>query len=187
MKLNHSHSAVWTFFRADQVEAALIALGKADFPMNQVFVLTRSSNGAGPVVFRGDTIAHENTQKGATVGAIAGGATGGVAGLILGLGAAALSPVVGPVMIIGAAATALATTLTTGVTGATIGGLLGALIGHSLPKQRVQDYHRYLERGDYLLVVKGTDVDLRHAEAALRLPPAGAFDNVSRSGELSVH
>jgi hypothetical protein len=84
----------------------------------------------------------------------------------VGLGAIAI-PGIGPVMLAGATATALATTLSGTAIGAVAGGLIGALIGLGIPEDRARVYSDRVSRGDYLVMVEGTDEDVRRAEAVL--------------------
>ncbi|MBD2189962.1 signal transduction histidine kinase (STHK), LytS, partial [Pseudanabaena mucicola] len=101
--------------------------------------------------------------EGAATGAASGGAVGGLTGLLVGLGLVAI-PGVGPVMLAGAAATALATTLTGGAIGAAAGSLVGGLVGLGIPKDRAKIYSDRVEQGDYLVMVDGTDQEIRQAE-----------------------
>ncbi|UBF23877.1 hypothetical protein K9N68_19200 [Kovacikia minuta CCNUW1] len=99
-------------------------------------------------------------------GAATGGALGGLGGLLVGLGTLAI-PGFGPVMLGGAAATALATALTGGAIGATAGGLTGALVGTGIPEDRAKVYNDRVARGDYLVMINGTEAETRQAEAIL--------------------
>jgi hypothetical protein len=105
-------------------------------------------------------------DEGAKAGAITGGTLGGLTGLLVGLGALAI-PGIGPVMLAGATATALATTLSGAAIGAAAGGLLGALVGLGIPEERAKVYNDRVNRGDYLVMVDGTEDDIRRAEAIL--------------------
>jgi uncharacterized membrane protein len=156
MSLNSHMRAVGVFSTRAQAEAALAELKESNFPINQVSVIAK--DGELPV-------ADNKAQEGTTIGAIAGGTVGGVVGLIIGLGTLAAIPGVGPVAFLGAAATALATTLTTGVLGATAGGLLGALIGYGIPEDQAKVYHDRIHRGEYFVMVEGSEADIRQAEA----------------------
>ena len=157
MTLNPHMRAVGVFSNRAQAEAALAELKASDFPMNQVSVIAKDGE---PKV-----AADNKAQEGTTIGAIAGGTVGGVVGLIIGLGTLAAIPGVGPVAFLGAAATALATTLTTGVLGATAGGLLGALVGYGIPEDQAKVYHDRIHRGEYFVMVEGSEADVRQAEA----------------------
>jgi hypothetical protein len=82
------------------------------------------------------------------------------------LGALAI-PGIGPVMAGGALATALATTAAGGAIGAAAGGLTGALVGLGIPEERAKFYNDRVNHGDYLVMVDGTEDEIRRAEAIL--------------------
>ncbi len=164
--------AVGVFSKRQDAELALRELRDSHYPMDRVSVITqdadRQDNIAGADV-RGDV--HERTEgnkadEGATTGALAGGTVGGITGLLVGLGTLAI-PGIGPVMLAGAAATAIATTLAGTAIGAATGGLLGALVGAGIPEERARVYHDRISRGHYLIMVEGTEDDVRRAEAIL--------------------
>jgi len=90
---------------------------------------------------------------------VTGGAVGGLTGLLVGLGALAI-PGIGPVMLAGATATALASSFWRGDCAAA-GGLLGALVGLGIPEERARVYNSRLSQGDYLVIVDGTDDEIR--------------------------
>jgi hypothetical protein len=70
-------------------------------------------------------------------------------------------------MLAGATATALATTVSGGAIGAAAGSLFGALVGLGIPEERARVYNDRLSRGDYLVILDGTDDEIRRAEAIL--------------------
>jgi hypothetical protein len=141
--------------------------------MDRVSVITRDADRQNDIAgadVRDDV--RERTEgnkadEGATTGAIAGGTLGGLTGLLVGLGTLAI-PGIGPIMLAGATATAIATTIAGGAIGAVAGGLLGSLIGLGIPEERARVYQDRISRGDYLILVEGTDDEIRHAEAILR-------------------
>lgn len=106
-------------------------------------------------------------DEGAATGAIAGGTLGGLTGLLVGLGALAI-PGIGPVMLAGATATAIATTLSGTAIGAAAGGLLGGLIGLGIPEEQAKVYNDRVSRGDYLVIVDGSNDEIARAETILR-------------------
>ena len=172
MALRQDRRAVGVFSKRQDTELALRELRDSNFPMDRVSVITQDAdsrdNIAGADV-RDDVRDRGEGNKadeGATTGAIAGGTLGGLTGLLVGLGTLAI-PGIGPVMLAGAAATAIATTLAGGAIGAVTGGLLGALVGLGIPEERARAYHDRISRGHYLIIVEGTDDEIRHAEAIL--------------------
>ncbi|WP_199290453.1 general stress protein [Leptolyngbya sp. FACHB-36] len=176
--------AIGVFANSRDVKAALTDLRDSGFSMNQVSVIAKDTN-------QPDRLAGVETtsrpikkaEKGAKTGAVTGGALGGLGGLLVGLGALAI-PGVGPVILGGAAATALATAVSGSVIGAAAGGLAGGLVGVGIPEDRAKLYNDQFERGDYLVLVDGTEDELRRAEAILNrrgIRDWGIFDAVSGS------
>jgi uncharacterized protein YcfJ len=70
-------------------------------------------------------------------------------------------------MLGGALATALATTISGGAIGAAAGGLVGGLVGLGIPEDRARVYNDRVSRGDYLVIVDGSEDEIRRAEAVL--------------------
>lgn len=161
------HRALGVFTTRSETEAALEQLRDAGFPMNKVSAIARDAD-------RDDEIAGVDVKdpvgnkadEGAATGAVTGGALGGITGLLVGLGALAI-PGVGPIMLAGAGATALATTLAGTALGAAAGGLIGALAGMGIPEDRARIYSDRVARGDYLVIVDGTEEEIRRAENIL--------------------
>lgn len=159
--------AVGVFSTRRDVEHALHELKNAGFDMNRVSVITRDGERddiAGAEVR--DRVG-DKSDEGAAVGAVSGGAIGGLTGLLVGLGTLAI-PGIGPIMLAGAAATALATTLAGAGIGAVAGSLLGALIGLGIPEERAKVYDERVQRGQYLVIIDGTDAEIARAEVILR-------------------
>jgi hypothetical protein len=137
--------------------------------MDRVSVITRDADRQNDIAgadVHGSIADRTRADEGAATGAVAGGIAGGLTGLLVGLGTLAI-PGIGPIMLAGATATALATTLAGGAIGAVTGGLLGGLIGLGIPEERAKVYDQRVTRGDYLVIVEGTEDDLRRAEAIL--------------------
>jgi len=166
--LGRHHRAVGVFPHRRDAEAALHELRDAGFNMDHVSVVGKDAGShdqiAGADV--SDRAMGNKADEGAKAGAATGGALGGLTGLLVGLGALAI-PGIGPVMAGGALATALATTAAGGAIGATAGGLGGALIGLGIPEERARVYNDRVNRGDYLVMVDGTEDEIRHAETIL--------------------
>ena len=176
MIMSHHKRAVGAFSSYQTAETALRELRDSGFPMDRVSVVGRDSDRPG--VMAGADVSDRLSDKtervsretqadeGAKTGAIAGGALGGLTGLLVGLGAVAI-PGIGPVMLGGALATALATTLSGGAIGAAAGGLGGGLIGLGIPEDRARVYTDRVTRGEYLVVVEGSDAEIDRAESIL--------------------
>lgn len=164
MLLPQHQRAVGIFTSHIEVKQALYDLKKAGFPLNKVVVIARELISKNPERTR--TYGNHAGEGGAT-GALAGGAVGGITGLFVGIGALAI-PLIGPIMLASALTTALATTLAGGAIGLVAGGILGALIGLGIPEERAKIYRDRLLNGDYLVIVEGTDDEIRSANTILR-------------------
>ena len=163
MDMKHERRAVGVFANRLETENALLEIKSSGFPMDNVSVVGRNADTedkvAGVEVHKS---IDNKADEGAVAGAVTGGTLGGITGLLVGLGTLAI-PGVGPVLLAGAAATTLATTLAGTAIGAGGASLLGALIGLGVPDNDAQVYSDLLERGYYLVVVDGTETQVRHA------------------------
>ncbi|NJN57343.1 MAG: hypothetical protein HC879_07480 [Leptolyngbyaceae cyanobacterium SL_5_9] len=92
---------------------------------------------------------------------------GGTVGLLAGLGTLVV-PGLSGIVLATEAATAAATTLIGGAAGAAAGGLVGALIGLGIPEDRARACSDRVARGDYLVLVRGTEPEVRRAEDTLQ-------------------
>lgn len=162
---NQLQHAVGLFSTRQDAESALHRLRDAGFDMNKVSIVAQNATGVDNIA--GADVGKdkgEQAKGGAGAGATAGAATGGVLGLIGSLGVLAI-PGVGPVAEVGIV---LANTLLGGGIGAAGGGLLGALIGLGVPEDRANYYNdRVHKHNDYLVLVEGSEQDMRDAEAVL--------------------
>jgi uncharacterized membrane protein len=165
MSLGHRKRAVGVFSTRQDAEHALHELNRSGFSMDKVSVVAKDvdqrDNIAGAVT--SDRVGNK-ADEGAAAGALTGGTLGGLTGLLVGLGTLAI-PGIGPIMLAGATATTLATTLAGAGIGAAAGSLIGALIGLGIPEERARVYNERVSRGEYLVIVDGSDEDIRHAEA----------------------
>lgn len=164
MALTKPQRAFGIISNRQNVRQAFNELEAAGFPMDRISAIARDPEQQTVEVRE---VTGNKAQEGTTIGAIAGATVGGSLGLAVGLATAAALPGVGPLVLIGAAATALATTLTGGVMGATAGGLIGALIGYGIPEEQATIYRDRIYAGDYLVMVEGSEADIRQAEAVL--------------------
>lgn len=167
--LVHNKRAVGVFPHRRDAEAAIHDLNQTGFPMRQISLVGRNTDP--DAQFAGLDVSDRPTgnqaDEGAKAGAATGGVLGGLGGLLVGLGAIAI-PGVGPVIAGGALATALATAAAGGAIGAAAGGLTGALVGLGIPDDQARHYNDRVSRGDYLVMVEGTEDEVRRAEAILR-------------------
>lgn len=167
MALHQQKRAIGIFTSREAVTQALQELNRAHFPLEQVTVVARELE---------ENLSQENQQKSrrgnqsgkqAANGAVVGGVIGLVTGVLVGVGALAI-PLIGPIMLADALGTAVATTLAGTGIGAVSGGLLGALIGLGIPRKQAKAYHDRFLRGDFLVIVEGTDDQIRQAIALLK-------------------
>ncbi|MGQ4646305.1 histidine kinase [Lyngbya aestuarii] len=167
MALRNHKRAVGIFPKYHDAELALKELKDSNFPMERVSVIVRDPARQDKIggVQTEDTVGNK-AEEGAAAGAVTGGTLGGITGLLVGLGALAI-PGIGPILLAGAEATAIATTLAGGAIGAAAGGLLGALIGLGIPEKQAMVYNERVSHGDYLVMVEGTEKEIRHAESVL--------------------
>lgn len=167
MALGQHKRAVGVFSRRQDAEVAIDELNRAGFSMNKISIIARDADRQGNIagVDVADRVGNK-ADEGAAAGALTGGTLGGITGLLVGLGSLAI-PGVGPVIVAGEIATVLATTIAGGAIGATAGGLAGALIGLGIPEERATAYSNRVERGDYLVIINGTDEEIGRAEAIL--------------------
>ena len=172
MALTRNKRAVGVFSSHSDAENALNELNHDGFEMNQVSIVARDVDRLEHSDRIGDTnvsdlddgtLADEGVRSGAT----AGGVVGGLTGLLVGLGTLAI-PGVGPIMLAGATATAIATSVAGGAIGAAAGGMVGGLIGLGIPEDRAQDYHDRVVRGDYLVIIDGTEEEIARAGEVLK-------------------
>ncbi|BAU63464.1 signal transduction histidine kinase [Stanieria sp. NIES-3757] len=164
-RLGRRLRAVGLFAHRRDAEAALRDLDNAHFSKNQISLVGRQGSVGDRT--EGDLTDRTKTDEGAKAGAATGGLLGGLGGLLVGLGALAI-PGIGPVIAGGALATALTTAVAGGAIGAAAGGLTGALVGLGIPDERANFYNERVSRGDYLVMVDGTEEEIRQAEAILR-------------------
>ena len=159
--------AVGVFAHRRDAEEALHELRKSGFDMNRVSVVVQDADGDKNIAGADVTErVGDKSDEGATVGAVSGGTLGGLTGLLVGLGTLAI-PGIGPIMLAGAAATTLATTLAGAGIGALAGSLLGGLIGLGIPEERARVYNDRVQRGQYLVILDGTDAEIVEAEKIL--------------------
>lgn len=184
---NRQKRAIGVFPRRRDAEQALQELRDSGFTMDRVSIIAKDADhheriAGAEVVDRKEANSRAGGNKadeGAATGAVSGGAVGGLTGLLVGLGTLAI-PGIGPIMLAGAGATALATTLAGGAIGAAAGGLLGALVGLGIPEERAKVYNERVTRGDYLVMVEGTEAEVARAEAILRrrgIEEYGVYDS----------
>jgi uncharacterized membrane protein len=186
MVIDVRRRAVGVFPHHRNAEQALHELKNSGFPMERVSVIAKDANHTRDLA--GTEVKEKvgnKADEGAKVGALSGGALGGLTGLLIGLGSLAI-PGVGPIMLAGATATALATTLAGAGIGAAAGGLIGALIGLGIPEERARVYNERVQRGDYLIIIDGTEAEIERARAILHRWGIEEFEVYDAPGSQQV-
>lgn len=159
--------AVGVFSSHRETEKALTELRNAGFDMNRVSVIAKDADSKGEIAgIDVHESADNKADEGATKGALTGGTLGGLTGLLVGLGLVAI-PGIGPIMLAGASATAIATTLAGTALGAAAGSLIGALVGLGIPEEEAKAYNDRVARGDYLILLDGSETEVAKAETIL--------------------
>ncbi|MBD2243191.1 general stress protein [Nostoc sp. FACHB-888] len=171
--VNVAHSsvakrAIGVFSHRRDAEAAITELRDAGFPLSRISIIAKDANGHGiaGVDVDKNVGTGNKADDGVKAGAATGGVVGGLTGLLVGLGTLAI-PGIGPVIAGGAAATALASTLAGGAIGAAAGGIVGGLVGLGIPEDKARVYSDRFQRGDYLVIIDGTEAEIRQAEPIL--------------------
>jgi hypothetical protein len=159
---------IGVFSDRQHTEAALTALQKARFPMQQVSILAKDSSNHPDVLNQIKTrdAASEKAEAGSKTGAVAGTVLGGLGGLLIGISTIAV-PGVGPFIAAGSLGTLLATTLAGSGIGAISGEIVGAFVGLGVPDQQATVYGDRLSQGSDLIMVEGSQAQLHRAEAIL--------------------
>ncbi|MBN3872502.1 histidine kinase [Nostoc sp. JL33] len=161
--------AIGVFSHRRDAEAALTELRDAGFPLSTISIIAKDTNGQGIAGVDVDKSVGTGNKAddGVKTGAATGGVLGGLTGLLVGLGTLAI-PGVGPVIAGGAVATALATTAAGGALGAAAGSIVGGLVGLGIPEDKARVYGDRFKKGDYLVIIDGTEAEIRQAEAILK-------------------
>ncbi|MBW4476810.1 MAG: histidine kinase [Tolypothrix brevis GSE-NOS-MK-07-07A] len=186
----HRKRAIGVFSDRRDAEAAITDLRDAGISMEHVSIIGKNADQNVGGVGLNDRVDDTKADDGAKAGAVTGGALGGLGGLLVGLGTLAI-PGVGPVLLGGAAATALATALTGGAIGAAAGGIAGALVGLGIPEKNAKVYNDRINKGDYLVIIDGTDAEVHRAEEILKTRHVEEFNiydatDLDRPGDRSV-
>ena len=160
--------AVGLFSSRQEAENALYRLRDTGFDMDHISIVAKSGEGLRDLSgndYDPSKSDGEQAKGGAGAGAAAGAVTGGAIGLIGSLGILAI-PGVGVAAEVGFL---LGNTLLGSGIGAASGGLIGALIGWGVPEEQANYYNdRVYNENDYLVMVEGSEAEIRAAENILR-------------------
>jgi hypothetical protein len=185
MALERHKRAIGVFPNRPATASALQALTDAGFSTHDITVITRDGSEEGSIAgVKVQDAQGNNAESGAKTGAFAGGVLGSVAGALVGIGALTI-PGVAPAVVLGEAAAVVVSILAGGAVGAAAGGLVGALIGLGVPRDRAERYSDRVSRGEYLVMLKGSDRSLERAEELLHrygVGDWGVYDIPERGG-----
>lgn len=155
--------AVGTFPTRQDAEVALIELRDSGFNMKQISAIAQNPPDEKQLADVEVKSSSTRAKDGAETGAIMGATTGGMLGLIGSLSVLAI-PGVGLATEV---AILLGNALLGSGFGAAGGSLVGALIGWGIPEEQAKYYDELLSQGDYVVLVEGTEAEIKGAEAIL--------------------
>lgn len=166
MNVSDHQRAVGVFSSRQKAEQALNELKASGFPMDKVSIIAKQAD-EDDQLSGAQMSDHIGDQKVRTAtGVVADAVSGSTWGTVLvGLSSLVL-PGVGPIL----AAGSLGVGLVTGVAGSAIGavaagGLVNALTDLGIPEAQARAYSDHLHRAEYLVILEGTNDEIRRAEA----------------------
>jgi hypothetical protein len=168
MVLGQNRQVVGTFYNRIDVERAVNELKSSGFSVAQISVVAQDTyfdEQLGRVGIS-DDVWYQAKDGNATSASITGSILGAIGGCLVGIGLLAV-PGVGLVLGVGTSGAALGTTLAGAGIGAVTGGLIEALATSRRTSAAAQSDHFFL--GKYLLIVDGTDDEVRRAESILKM------------------
>jgi uncharacterized membrane protein len=155
-------SVVGVYDSMEQVEEALRRLTEAGYPMEKVSIIGKDLQSETEI--NGFVTAKDLAKEGARFGAW----VGGIFGLLT--GAAMFFVPGGPLFVLGP----LATAAIGAAEGAVWTGAVGAVLGHFLARKHIPKFTQHLKAGRYVLVVHGSEDEVRRAQEILQT--TGATD-----------
>ncbi len=164
------HACITFNSRIDTVHA-LKELETTGFPMEQVSVVPKDPDHEeqfydADIADIGVRVGEKCPDRNATFGTITGSMLGAVGGCLVGFGLLAV-PGIGPFVAIGISGKVLITTLAGAGIGAVSSGLIETLTGSEMTKDRVGVYRDRCSLCKYLVVVEGTEQEVRRAKYIL--------------------
>ncbi|MGB3694495.1 MAG: general stress protein [Spirulinaceae cyanobacterium] len=167
MALGYYQRAVGVFSRRQDIEYAINELKSSGFPMDKVSVIAKNADKEDSIEGKDLNKAPGNEAgEGAAIGSVTGTALGMLGGLLAGVATVAV-PGLGAIAAAGTIGSTLASTLAGGGIGAISGGIVGALAGLGIPGNRAKVYSDRLASGDYLIIIEGSNDEVRRAEMIL--------------------
>lgn len=174
-----THTIVAHFPTHEEAERVVIALESEGFDMEKLSIIGKDYRTTEHV--RGFLSWKDTAKSGAAGGGYWGSFIGGIFGILAGAGVLFI-PGMAPIVIAGPITGVLAGWLEGVVVGgvgtAAIGGLAGALGGLGIPKNEVLKYETRVKAGEFIILVTGSDEDVRQAKQML--------DRVSHGMSLSI-
>lgn len=155
--------AVGTFATRQDAEIALIELRDSGFDMDRVSAIAQNPIGKQELADVEVKSSSERAKDAAETGAVMGATTGGVLGIIGSLSILAI-PGVGLATEV---AVLLGNALLGSGLGAAGGSIVGALIGWGIPEEQAKYYEELLSKGEYVILVEGSEAEINGAEAIL--------------------
>ncbi len=157
---------VGVFPSRQEAQQALNELKASGFPMDKVSVIAKDADQGEQLggVQTSDQIGNKDVGAGTgIVGEIA--ADSALGSVLVGLSSLAI-PGVGPIIAAGSVGLALVATVTaTGIEAAAISGLVRAITDLGIPEEQARGHSDRLLRGEYLVMIDGTDDEIAAAEA----------------------
>ena len=164
----YPHSVIGHFPSHVEAERVVLELQKQGFDMQKLSIIGKDYQTAEHV--RGFLTWKDTAKAGVAGGVYWGSFFGGLFGILAGAGVVFI-PGIAPIVIAGPITGVLAGwlegTLVGGAGAAAVGGLAGALGGLGIPKHEVLKYEAKIEAGEFIILVTGSDDDVRHAKQIL--------------------
>ena len=177
--MTFTHTIVAHFPSHAEAERVVLQLQKEGFDMQKLSIIGKDYQTTEHV--RGFLTWKDTAKAGAAGGGYWGSFVGGLFGILAGAGVLFI-PGMAPIVIAGPIAGVLAGwlegTLVGGAGAAAVGGLAGALSGLGIPKNEVVKYETKIQAGEFVILVTGSDEDVRQAKRML--------DRISHEISMSV-
>lgn len=160
------HHAIGVFVDRGALESALHKLKQAEFPMNKVSVVAKQADPQDSNIQSENKFERHETIQELEHGGIDGGVLGEMTGILIGL-TTLFVPGVGAIAVLGAKAVIVGALVGT-YYGGVAGMILGAAFGQGTSDKQAHFYNEQLAQGHYLLVVEGSEAELKQAESLLK-------------------
>jgi uncharacterized membrane protein len=177
--MTHAHTIVAQFPSHTEAERVVLELQREGFDMQKLSIIGKDYQTNEQV--RGFLTWKDTAKAGAVGGGYWGSFVGGLFGILAGAGVLfipGMAPIVIAGPIVGVLAGWLEGTLVGGAGAAALGGLAGALGGLGIPQHEVLKYETKIQAGEFMLLITGSDEDVRQARQML--------DRISHAVSMSV-